>query len=111
MASVTQFTAEQAMRLLDFSGKVDMTLLDAVVNCFYNTVGPQQQVAQQVLTQFREHPEAWTQVDNILELSQNQETKVDLPQGHDVLHYCNVDLYADILLCVQWNPSFRMTLK
>ena len=41
MASVTQFTAEQAMRLLDFSGKVDMTLLDAVVNCFYNTVGPQ----------------------------------------------------------------------
>lgn len=95
MATVGQFTAEQAMRLLDFSGKIDMTLLDTVVNCFYNTVGPevslhcnmaciislslsytQQQIAQQVLTQFREHPDAWTQVDTILELSQNQETKV-----------------------------------
>ena len=41
MASVAGFTAEQAMSLLDFTGKVDMTLLDSVVNCFYNTVGPQ----------------------------------------------------------------------
>ena len=41
MASVSQFSAEQAMCLLDFSNKMDMTLLDSVVNCFYNTVGPQ----------------------------------------------------------------------
>ena len=38
---MAQFTAEQAMSLLDFTSKVDMTLLDAVVNCFYNTMGPQ----------------------------------------------------------------------
>lgn len=41
MASVSQFTAEQAMVLLDFGSKMDMTLLDSVVSCFYNTVGPQ----------------------------------------------------------------------
>ena len=41
MATVAQFTTEQAMRLLDFSSKVDMPLLDAVVNCFYSTVGPE----------------------------------------------------------------------
>ncbi|CAI8039372.1 Exportin-1 [Geodia barretti] len=75
MASVSPFSAEQAMRLLDFGNKMDMSLLDSVVSCFYNTMGPQQQVAQQVLTQFREHPEAWTRVDSILELSQNQEAK------------------------------------
>ena len=38
----------------------------------------QQQVAGQVLTQFKEHPESWTRVDTILELSDNQKTKVGL---------------------------------
>ena len=41
MATTAQFTAEQALQLLDFSGKMDIALLDAVVNCFYSTVGPQ----------------------------------------------------------------------
>lgn len=41
MASVAQFTADQAMQLLDFSHKLDMPLLDAVVTCFYSTMGPQ----------------------------------------------------------------------
>ena len=35
----------------------------------------QQQMAQEVLTTLKEHPEAWTRVDTILEFSQNQQTK------------------------------------
>lgn len=60
---------------MDFSQKLDISLLDAVVNCFYSNVGPQHQLSQQVLTQFKENPEAWTRVDSILEFSSNQETK------------------------------------
>ena len=67
----------------------------------------QQQVAQQVLTQFREHPEAWTRVDSILELSHNQEAKVstitsfppcDLQVSHVYIHTCQFS-YACILYC------------
>ena len=36
-----QFTAEQATQLLDFSQKMDIAMLDAVVTCFYNSVGSQ----------------------------------------------------------------------
>ena len=36
----------------------------------------QQQLAQQVLTEFKENSDAWTKVDTILEFSSNQETKV-----------------------------------
>ena len=35
----------------------------------------QQRVAQDVLTSLKEHPDAWTRVDTILEFSQNQQTK------------------------------------
>lgn len=35
----------------------------------------QQRVAQEVLTTLKEHPDAWTRVDTILEFSQNQQTK------------------------------------
>ena len=44
--------------------------------CFHNL---QQHVAGQILHQFKEHPEAWTRVDMILEFSSNQQTKVCLP--------------------------------
>ena len=44
----------------------------------YACTRTQQQVAGQVLTQFKEHPESWTRVDTILELSNNQKTKVRL---------------------------------
>ena len=37
--------------------------------------GPQQRVAQEILTSFKEHPDAWTRVDTILEFSTNQQTK------------------------------------
>lgn len=35
----------------------------------------QQQMAQQVLTTLKEHPDAWTRVDTILEYSQDNDTK------------------------------------
>ena len=35
----------------------------------------QQRIAQEVLTTLKEHPEAWTRVDTILEYSSNPQTK------------------------------------
>lgn len=35
-------------------------------------------MAQEVLTHLKEHPDAWTRVDTILEFSQNMNTKVSL---------------------------------
>ena len=35
----------------------------------------QQRTAQEVLTRLKEHPDAWTRVDTILEFSSNQQTK------------------------------------
>lgn len=67
--------AEQARMLLDFTQKLDINLLDTVVNCMYTGEGGQQRVAQEVLTTLKEHPEAWTRVDTILEFSKNQQTK------------------------------------
>ncbi|CAG9113772.1 unnamed protein product [Plutella xylostella] len=66
---------QQASKLLDFNQKLDITLLDSVVGCLYSAVGEQQRAAQDVLTALKEHPDAWTRVDTILEFSQNQETK------------------------------------
>ena len=67
--------AEQANKLLDFTQKLDINLLDSVVNCMYGGEGAQQRVAQEILTTLKEHPDAWTRVDTILEFSHNQETK------------------------------------
>ncbi|KAL0267451.1 UNVERIFIED_CONTAM: hypothetical protein PYX00_009718 [Menopon gallinae] len=67
--------ADQASKLLDFSEKLDINLLDNVVVCMYNGAGEQQKVAQEILTHLKEHPEAWTRVDTILEYSSNLQTK------------------------------------
>ncbi|KAJ8674237.1 hypothetical protein QAD02_005499 [Eretmocerus hayati] len=67
--------AEQASKLLDFNQKLDITLLDNIVGCMYTGLGEQQRVAQEVLTTLKDHPDAWTRVDTILEFSQNQQTK------------------------------------
>lgn len=40
-----------------------------------NLLNFQQRVAQEILTTLKEHPEAWTRVDTILEFSSNQQTK------------------------------------
>ncbi|KAI4875574.1 hypothetical protein NFI96_020788 [Prochilodus magdalenae] len=74
-AVMTMLADHAARQLLDFNQKLDINLLDNVVNCLYHGVGPQQRMAQEVLTHLKEHPDAWTRVDTILEFSQNMNTK------------------------------------
>ncbi|KAI5692411.1 hypothetical protein M8J75_016531 [Diaphorina citri] len=66
---------EQFKKLLDFNQKLDITLLDNIVECMYTGMGVEQKAAQEVLTALKEHPDAWTRVDTILEYSSNQQTK------------------------------------
>ncbi|KAH7889656.1 CRM1 C terminal-domain-containing protein [Phlebopus sp. FC_14] len=61
--------------LLDFSKEFDVSLLDKVALAFYTGRGQEQQLAQQVLTQFEEHPDAWTRVPEIMERSTFQQSK------------------------------------
>lgn len=71
MAMIT----EEARKLLDFNQKLDIGLLDNIVGCLYTSQGDQLRLAQEILTTLKEHPDAWTRVDSILEFSQNQQTK------------------------------------
>uniref|UniRef100_A0A8C5T125 Exportin 1 n=1 Tax=Malurus cyaneus samueli TaxID=2593467 RepID=A0A8C5T125_9PASS len=75
-AIMTMLADHAARQLLDFNQKLDINLLDNVVNCLYHGEGAQQRMAQEVLTHLKEHPDAWTRVDTILEFSQNMNTKV-----------------------------------
>lgn len=68
-------TSAEAAQLLDFNQKMDINLLDKVVTAMYTGIGEQQRVAQELLTTLKEHPDAWTRVDTILEYSTNQQTK------------------------------------
>ncbi|KAF8638831.1 hypothetical protein AX17_001889 [Amanita inopinata Kibby_2008] len=61
--------------LLDFSREFDVGLMDKVVMALYTGAGPEQQMAQQALTQFQEHPDAWTRVPDILERSSFPQSK------------------------------------
>ena len=61
--------------ILNFNEPLDVTALDKVVDAFYRGSGNEQQMAQKLLTQFQEHPDAWTRVDYILEYSSNTSTK------------------------------------
>ena len=92
MAALAQETAN---KLLDFSQKLDIGLLvsdhdksgnfsnflslthpqDNVVTAMYASSGTEQKMAEEVLTTLKEHPDAWTKVDTILEFSTNQQTK------------------------------------
>jgi len=72
MAALAQETAN---KLLDFSQKLDIGLLDNVVSAMYASSGTEQKMAEEVLTTLKEHPDAWTKVDTILEFSTNQQTK------------------------------------
>ncbi|KAI8818152.1 CRM1 C terminal-domain-containing protein [Fimicolochytrium jonesii] len=60
--------------ILDFSGDLDIGLFDRVVNAMF-VYGPEQTVANTVLEQFRQHPDAWKRVDAILERSQVLQSK------------------------------------
>ncbi|KAF1802666.1 CRM1 C terminal-domain-containing protein [Mucor lusitanicus] len=64
-----------AESLLDFSKELDVALLDQVVMTFFTGSGNDQQMAQQLLTQFQDHEEAWTRADAILEKSTVPQTK------------------------------------
>lgn len=66
---------QAAAALLDFNQKLDINLLDSVVVSMYAGNGETQRLAQEVLTTLKEHPDAWTRVDTILEYSTNQQTK------------------------------------
>ncbi|CAF3763002.1 unnamed protein product [Rotaria socialis] len=68
---------EQAQTLLNFDGQspFDVNVLDAVVNTMYRGQGDSQRQASEVLNVLRDHPDAWTKVDSILEYSKCQETK------------------------------------
>ena len=66
---------EHANSLLEFKERLDINLLDQVVCCVYQGGGQHQHLAQQLLTQLKEHPDAWTRVDAILEYSSSEQTK------------------------------------
>ncbi|KAI1318160.1 Karyopherin transporter [Mortierella claussenii] len=61
--------------ILDFSRDLDIDLLDRVVRTMYNSTGADHKLAQQVLTQFQENPDAWRRVDAILDNSKDPQTK------------------------------------
>ncbi|VDP98137.1 unnamed protein product [Trichobilharzia regenti] len=74
-SSMGVISESAAAQLLDFSQRLDIGLLDRVVNCMYHEAGAQQKIAEKVLNTLKEHPDAWMRVDSILEFSSNQETK------------------------------------
>ncbi|SCW00802.1 LAFE_0C12310g1_1 [Lachancea fermentati] len=61
--------------VLDFSKDLDINALDQVVDTFYKGSGAQQKQAQEVLTKFQDHPDSWQRADQILQFSQNPQTK------------------------------------
>ena len=52
-----------------------LSVQDNVVTAMYASTGTEQKMAEEVLTTLKEHPDAWTKVDTILEFSNNQQTK------------------------------------
>ncbi|KAM3583599.1 Karyopherin transporter [Umbelopsis sp. WA50703] len=61
--------------ILDFENELDVNMLDRVIETFYTGAGTEQQMAQHLLTQFQDNPEAWTRADCILERSNNTQSK------------------------------------
>lgn len=66
--------AAAAAKLLDFSQPVDVPLLESIVETASGPTELRQQ-AEQLLLQYQEHPQAWQQVDSILQQAQSQSTK------------------------------------
>ncbi|PWN41529.1 putative CRM1-nuclear export factor, exportin [Ceraceosorus guamensis] len=61
--------------ILDFSQDLDVSLLDRVVGAMFGSAREDQRMAQQVLAQFQEHPEAWQRVPAILQQSSSEHSK------------------------------------
>ncbi|CAB4254893.1 similar to Saccharomyces cerevisiae YGR218W CRM1 Major karyopherin, involved in export of proteins, RNAs, and ribosomal subunits from the nucleus [Maudiozyma barnettii] len=53
----------------------DISLLDKIVDIFYNGTGEAQQKAQRELTSFQDDPNSWTKADQILQFSKNNNTR------------------------------------
>lgn len=68
-------TEATAAQILNFSQPLDIKLLDEVVAAMYKSSGDEQKLAEKILSALKEHPEAWTRVDSILEFSSSQQTK------------------------------------
>uniref|UniRef100_A0A665TAN9 Exportin-1-like n=1 Tax=Echeneis naucrates TaxID=173247 RepID=A0A665TAN9_ECHNA len=104
-AEMTMLADHPARQLLDFSQKLDINLLDNVVNSMYHDIGSQQRVAQEVLTNLKDHPDAWTRVDTILEFSQNMKTK--MLRVSKCWSQCRVNLLCVIMLNL-WGKLFHL---
>ncbi|CEP63140.1 exportin CRM1 LALA0_S07e03290g [Lachancea lanzarotensis] len=61
--------------ILDFSRDLDINALDQVVDTLYKGSGAQQKQAQEILTKLKDHPDSWQRADQILQFSQNPQTK------------------------------------
>ena len=61
--------------ILDFSKDLDISLLDNVVSTFNTGSGEQQKQAQVVLTSFQDYPDSWQKADQILQNSNNPQSK------------------------------------
>ncbi|CEO99241.1 Importin N-terminal domain-containing protein [Plasmodiophora brassicae] len=61
-------------RLLDFNVPLDTGLLDQAVDEFFS--GRSSPAVQEVLVKFQDHPDSWLRVDQILEKSQSNNTKI-----------------------------------
>lgn len=110
--------AEQASKLLDFNQKLDITLLDNIVGCMYTGIGEQQRVAQEVLTTLKEHPNAWTRVDTILEYSQVNVGHLFLIIGRTYIYlrvilssHCCTESTNKILRLANIGASYKDTME
>ncbi|KAJ2779699.1 Karyopherin transporter, partial [Coemansia interrupta] len=61
--------------LLDFNREFDTALFDRVVDALFGGKGDEQKMAQQVLTEFKEHELSWTRADSILTNSSSLQSK------------------------------------
>jgi len=61
--------------VLDFSKEFNVTLFDRIVGSVYAGNETDRHLAQQILTRFQDHPNAWQQVPKIMESSQNPQSK------------------------------------
>ncbi|KAJ2080610.1 Karyopherin transporter, partial [Coemansia sp. S100] len=52
--------------ILDFNQELDVALFDRVVDALYAGKGAEQKMAEQVLTEFKDHELSWTRADGIL---------------------------------------------
>ena len=59
--------ARKMEAILRFDAPLDVALLDRVVLAMHRSPEPERSQADRVLTAFREHAEAWTRVDAVLE--------------------------------------------